>query len=83
MKAKLIAIGNSKGVRLPRSVIEECGFGAEIEMRVDGGTVVLAPVRGPREGWDAAFARMAEAGDDTLLIPDTLEHRWDEEEWKW
>jgi len=83
MKAKLVAIGNSKGVRLPRSVIEECGFGDEVEMRIDAGTVVLAPAHAPREGWDAAFARMAEAGDDALLIPDTLEHGWDTDEWKW
>jgi len=83
MKAKLVAIGNSKGVRLPRSVIEECGFGDEVEMRVDAVTVVLAPARGPRDGWDAAFERMAEAGDDALLIPDTLDHGWDRDEWKW
>mgnify|MGYP002626526158 CR=1 FL=1 len=83
MKAKLIAIGNSKGVRLPRAVIDECGFGEEIELRVERGTVVLAPARGAREGWDDAFRGMAAEGDDAPLLPDRLEHDWDEEEWEW
>jgi antitoxin MazE len=83
MRAKLISIGNSKGVRIPRSVIKECGFGDEVEMRVDAGVVVLAPARGPRDGWDAAFKRMTAAGDDALLIPDIEDHSWDKEEWTW
>jgi antitoxin MazE len=83
MKVNLIPIGNSKGVRLPRSVIKECGFGEQIEMRVEHGSVVLAPARGTREGWDAAFRKMAANQDDALLIPDSLAHEWDTEEWEW
>lgn len=83
MKVNLIAIGNSKGVRLPRSVIKECGFGEQIEMRVEDGVVVLAPARGTREGWDAAFERMAAAEDDSPFLPDSLGHEWDREEWEW
>ena len=83
MKVSLIRIGNSKGVRIPRAVIKECGLGDEIEMRVEGGAVVLAPVRGTRAGWDDAFGRMAADGDDAPLIPDTLDHPWDQEEWEW
>lgn len=37
----------------------------------------------PRAGWDEAFRKMAERGDDALLIPDDLEHSFDEEEWEW
>lgn len=48
----LIPIGNSKGVRIPGSVIKECGFGDEIEMRVEHGVVVLAPTRRICDGWD-------------------------------
>ena len=83
MKVNLIPIGNSKGVRIPSSVIKECGFGDEIEMRVEHGVVVLAPARGTRDGWDDAFARMAAAVDDLPLVPDTMAHDWDEEEWEW
>lgn len=83
MKAKLVAIGNSRGVRLPRSVIEECGLGEQIDMRVERGTVVLAPAPGTREGWDTAFVAVAEAGDDAPLMPDTLANEWDDEDWTW
>jgi len=83
MKVKLIAIGNSKGVRIPNSVIKECGFGEQIDMRVEHGIVTLAPVRCTRDGWDGAFARMADAKDDALLVPDTMDHSWDKDEWAW
>lgn len=83
MKVKLVAIGNSRGIRIPSSVIKQCGFGDQLDMRVDKGVVVLARARNPREDWDAAFERMAAAGDDALLLPGSLEHEWDEEEWEW
>lgn len=67
MKVKLVRIGNSRGMRLPSSVISACGFGKVVDMRVDGPMVALAPARGGRQGWDAAFARMAAAGDDAAL----------------
>ncbi len=83
MKVKLVAIGNSRGIRIPSSVIKQCGFGDQVDMRVNEGVVVLARARNPREGWDAAFERMAAAGDDALLLPGSLKHEWDEEEWEW
>ena len=83
MKVNLVSIGNSKGVRIPRSIIKACGFGDQVEMRVSDGAVVLAPAHKPREDWDAAFEKMAAAGDDTLLVPDTMAHDWDAEEWEW
>ncbi len=83
MKVNLISIGNSKGVRIPRSIIKACGFGEQVEMRVSEGMVVLTPARNLREGWNRAFERMAAAGDDALLVPESLAHEWDEEEWEW
>ena len=82
MKVNLVSIGNSKGIRIPRSIIKACGFGDQVEMRLSEGVVVLAPARGVREGWNAAFAKMAAAGDDALLVPDAMAHEWDEEEWQ-
>ncbi len=81
MKVNLVSIGNSKGVRLPRSVIKECKFGDQVEMRVGDGVVVLARAREARTGWDDAFEKMTAAGDDALIVPDHLDHQWDEEEW--
>ncbi len=83
MKVNLVSIGNSKGVRIPRSIIKACGFGEQVEMRVSEGMVVLTPARNPREGWNRAFESMAAAGDDDLLVPENLAHEWDQEEWEW
>lgn len=83
MKVKLVPIGNSKGIRIPRSVIRQCGFVDQVEMRVDDGVVMLAPAQNPREDWDTAFETMAANGDDALLLPDDIAHDWDDAEWEW
>ncbi|MCW5731789.1 MAG: AbrB/MazE/SpoVT family DNA-binding domain-containing protein [Alphaproteobacteria bacterium] len=83
MKVKLVPIGNSRGVRIPRAIIEQCGLGEEIEMRVEDRHVVLAPLRGARDGWADAFAKAAPAKLDKPLLPDRLAHSWDAEEWEW
>ena len=83
MKVNLVPIGNSKGVRIPKSVIEECGFGDHVDMQVSDGRIVLAPARTVREGWDTAFEKMAAADDDALVIPEGTRHEWDETEWEW
>ena len=83
MKIKLISIGNSKGIRIPSSVIKRCGLGDELEMRVENGVIVLAPVRSVREGWNTAFEKMAVADDDASLVPDALENDFDAKGWTW
>lgn len=83
MKVKLVPIGNSKGVRIPQAFIRACGFGEHVEMRVEQNAIVLAASRSPRENWEAAFEKMAAAGDDRLLIPDDLSSDWDDAEWEW
>ena len=83
MKVRLISIGSSKGIRIPSSVIRQCGLGDELEMRVEDGVIVLAPVRRAREGWSGAFEKMAAASDDAPLVPDALENDFDAESWTW
>ncbi len=83
MKVNLVSIGKSKGIRIPRSVIKECGFGDQVEMRVGDGVVVLVPAREARAGWDEAFMKMAAASDDVRLVPERFAHGWDEDEWEW
>lgn len=81
MKAKLVRIGNSRGVRLPKAVIRQCGLDGEVTLEVERGRVVIGPVpRPPRAGWEAAFRTMAEAGDDRPL--DLPASRWDGSEWR-
>ena len=83
MKVKLVPIGNSKGVRIPQAFIRACGFGEHVEMRIEQDAIVLEAPHSPRESWDAAFEKMAEAGDDELLVPDELSKEWDDAEWEW
>ena len=84
MKTTLVRIGNSRGIRLPKPVIEQCGFENEVEMEVHHHELVIRSSSQPREGWAGAFARMAEARDDELLdrVAETGP-TWDEEEWEW
>jgi len=84
MKATLVKIGNSRGIRIPKPVIEQCGFEDEVEIQVRDHVLLVHSVSRVRDGWNEAFARMAESGDDLLLDcvaePTTS---WDEEEWEW
>jgi antitoxin MazE len=69
MKTKLTRIGNSRGVRLPKAIIEQVGIEDEIEMEVRRGEIAIRPAnkKKPREGWAEAFKAMAAAGDDAML----------------
>ncbi len=82
MKARLIRIGNSRGVRLPKPVIEEAGLAGEVEVEVENGTVVIRAAARPRTGWAEAAQRARTRGDDRLLDPPTPSH-FDREAWRW
>lgn len=87
MRAKLVKIGNSRGVRLPKSAIEEAGLGDEVELRVRKGEIVIARVKAVREGWAEAALHMAEhekgmwddldADFEDLLPDEDWSQRWD------
>lgn len=84
MRTKLAKIGNSRGVRIPRPLIEQAGLRDELDVTVEDGAVVIRNARRPREGWEEAARRMAAAGDDVLLLPDDVAlSSWDDEEWEW
>lgn len=84
MRTKIVRIGNSQGIRIPKPLLEESGIEGEVDLRVEDHTLVISPVQRAREGWDRAFAAMAERGDDALLDAEasTLSI-WDDEEWEW
>ena len=83
MKTTLIPIGNSRGIRIPKPLIEQCGLTGTIEMDVRDSTILIYSARHPRSGWGKAFKQMAQAGDDKLLDAEPVPTRWDEEEWEW
>jgi antitoxin MazE len=83
MKVDLVRIGNSRGVRIPKAIIEQCGFTDRVEMTVEDGRLVITPVENPREGWEEAFRAMAEAGDDAPLMDEDVLDPAVEAEWTW
>ena len=82
MKSRLIRIGNSRGVRLPKPLIEEAGLGEEVEIQVRRSAVVITSRAAPREGWAEAARQMRARGDDRLLDEPTRT-RFDDEDWRW
>ena len=84
LKLKLVRIGNSQGIRIPKPLIEQTGLGAEVEVEVVGDKLVISPVRAARAGWDEALGAMARAGDDELALgEEPLPTDWERGEWKW
>ena len=82
MKIYLIRIGNSLGIRLPKAVIEQCRFKDEIDAEIVDGKLILTVPQKTRTGWEDAFKKMAQRGDDVLLDQDD-KLASDVEDWKW
>lgn len=82
MKARIVRIGNSRGVRLPKVLLEEAQLADEIELQAEPGCIVIRGASRPRTGWAEAARRMRKRGEDRLLDPSTST-RFDEEEWEW
>ena len=82
MKARIVRIGNSQGVRLPKSLLAEARLTEEVELQAEPGRIVIRAPRKPRAGWAEAARRMRERGEDRLL-DGAAPTRFDEREWKW
>lgn len=84
MLTKIVPIGNSRGIRIPKSMLDGCGFGEEAELQAKNGALILRPVNTPRAGWAEAFTSMAAAKDDFLVQEDApASTQFDVEEWEW
>jgi len=82
MRTRIVRIGNSRGVRIPKPLIDQAGMGDEIELKVEGRSIVIRAADDPRRGWSEAFAEMAAAKDDQLLDEESST-RFDDAEWEW
>jgi antitoxin MazE len=84
MKTRIVSIGNSQGIRIPKPLLEQTGLSGEVEISAEDQTLVIRPARRPRAGWAESFREMARRGDDALLddTPASLS-AWDEDEWEW
>jgi antitoxin MazE len=82
MRSRLIRIGNSRGVRLPKPLIEEAGLSDEIDIRVSEGRIIIENASASRAGWAEAAVLARERGEGGLLDA-PVATRFDEEEWDW
>lgn len=80
MYLSIISVGNSKGIRLPKTLLEKYNITDKVELILEKGYIILKPKAEPRKGWEKSFKKMHENGDDNLLINDIFEDE-NLEEW--
>lgn len=84
MKAHVVRIGNSKGIRIPKSVIEQCQLHGAVDLIVEQGQLLVRSATKARAGWDQAFEQMHRHGDDQLMDRDAPStSQWDRKNWRW
>jgi antitoxin MazE len=82
MKARIIQIGNSRGVRIPKALLEQAHLTDDVQIEAQGGEIVIRSARAARADWEAQFRRMAQRADDHLLDKPTST-AFDEAAWEW
>ncbi len=80
MKTTIIQIGNSRGLRLSKTILEKYNIKDKVEMILEKGQIILKPISNPRKNWEKAFEEMRENNDDRLLFNDIFEDE-NFEEW--
>jgi antitoxin MazE len=84
MRAHIVKIGNSQGIRIPKPLLDQTGIKDEVELEVDKARIIIRPLSTTRSSWENAFKGMADNGDDALINGnETISHSWDDEEWQW
>ena len=81
-KARIIRIGNSQGVRIPKALLDRSHLTEDVQIEARAGEIVIRSARPPRERWEEEFRRMAKSGDDQLL-DDAESTSFDDAEWEW
>lgn len=82
MKAQIIQIGNSQGIRIPKMLLEETQLAGEVELEVHMDGLLIRSVKKPRGNWDIAFKALAETEDEQVLNTDAAT-RFEKKEWQW
>ncbi len=84
MRVRIVKIGNSQGIRIPKPLLEQTGITDDVELEVDQNQIIIRPISNPRAGWDEAFEAMAKIGDDAMIDEaENISHSWDDSEWQW
>ena len=82
MKIELVRIGNSRGIRIPKPLIEQCGFGDEVDLRIENECLIISPERPIRAGWEERFRAAGPAAEDELLLETVAMNDFDRKEWQ-
>jgi len=82
MKAQIIQIGNSQGVRIPKVILEEAKLAGEVELEVHKDGILIRGIQKPRANWDAMFNDLADNDDDQVLAADAATV-FEKKEWQW
>ena len=84
IRTRIIKIGNSQGVCIPKLFLGKLGVGDEVQLELQHERIVIRPVYRARQGWEESFRLMARRDDDKLLDGDVVSaNAWDDEEWVW
>lgn len=83
MRVELVRIGNSRGIRIPQSLIEQCGFGDAVELHVENNRLIISPERRPRQNWAETFQAAGSTERASQPLDDTLPNAFDQNEWQW
>ncbi len=81
MEISIVPIGNSKGIRLSKTLLEKYNIKDKVELILEKGYIIVKPLARPRKGWEKSFKEMNENDDDKLLFNDVFEDE-NLEEWK-
>ena len=80
MEVSVIQIGNSKGIRLSKTLLERYNIKDTVDLILEKGRIIIKPLSRPRKGWEKAFKVMNENGEDRLLFDEVFEDE-NLEEW--
>ena len=84
VKTRIVKIGNSQGIRIPKLLLKQTKLGEEVELELQQNQIVIRPAYHTRHNWEAAFKAMADRGADKLLDGEmAIPTVWDEEDWEW
>lgn len=81
MEVSIVKIGNSKGFRLSKTLLDKYKIKDKVELILENDQIVIKPIHEPRKGWAEAFEEMHQRGDDKLFIDDVFDDE-DLEDWK-
>jgi antitoxin MazE len=81
-KTRIVRIGNSRGIRVPKLLLDRAALPDEVELRAEPGRIVISAAPRPRAGWAVKARTMHERGDDALL-DDTTATQFDGIDWRW